>query len=85
MSTGGTCSAGSSTSTTGLRRDRIWVSDPHGLEVARFACDMGGVLAPRRAGVPDLPWDVQVIDQRSGASTLVTRITELPKPDGGLL
>jgi len=46
---------------------------------------MGGVLAPRRAGVPDLPWDVQVIDQRGGASILVTRITELPKPDGGLL
>jgi hypothetical protein len=30
VSTGGTCSAGSSTSTTGLRRARIWVSDPHG-------------------------------------------------------
>ncbi len=28
--------------------------------------------------------EAQVIDQRSGASILVTRVTELPKPDGGL-
>jgi len=40
---------------------------------------------PRRAGVPDLPGDVQVIYERSGASILVTRITELPNSDGGLL
>ena len=35
MFTGGTCSAGSSTSTTGSRRDRIGVLDPHGVEMGR--------------------------------------------------
>ncbi len=50
-----------------------------GVEVARFACDEGGVLIPGRAGLPNLPWDLQVVDQRSGASILATQITELPK------
>jgi hypothetical protein len=36
MFAGGTCSAGSSTSTTPPRRDRIWVSDPHGQRSAKL-------------------------------------------------
>ena len=34
MFAGGTCSAGSSTSTTDAPHDRIWVFDPHGLGIA---------------------------------------------------
>jgi Lectin C-type domain len=43
MFAGGTCSVGSSTSTTASRRDRIWVSDPHGRMIeSGFPIPTGG-------------------------------------------
>jgi three-Cys-motif partner protein len=51
MSAGGTCSVGSSTSTTGRPRDRIWVSDPHDHYLERYAdiFATGMKKFPRRA------------------------------------
>jgi len=50
MFAGGTCSAGSSTNTTASPRDRIRVSDPHGvgqLEVGVAGRASGGTTAAR--------------------------------------
>jgi hypothetical protein len=72
MFAGGTCSVGSSTSTTVPRRDRIWVSDPHGLVVAALAL-VSAALAPM--------WQdyvVVLMNARGDRATLLWVVYEIP-------
>jgi hypothetical protein len=50
-----------------------------GSEVARIACSGGEILSPGVAGLPPLPWQVQVLRQRDRSVLLTTTITTLPK------
>ena len=51
----------------------------NGTDAITVACNGGAALRPGESGVPPLPWDVEVSEQRSGRHLLSQRITELPR------
>ena len=51
----------------------------NGAQVASVPCNGGLVFRPGQEGVPQLPWDLKVLDQSTGRVVLDQRITELPR------
>lgn len=51
----------------------------NGAQVVSVPCNGGLVVRPGQEGVPQLPWDVKVIDQSRGRVLLEQRVTELPR------
>lgn len=50
----------------------------NGLEVARLACNGGGRIVPATAGVPGLPWQLEVARESDGRVLLSQTVGELP-------
>ena len=51
----------------------------NGVQLASVPCNGGLVFRPGENGVPQLPWDMKVVDQSTGRVALEQRITELPR------